>query len=112
MFQTKVVEEIKKHVLCSVIVPENRAFFLIKWEKPVEPDEPQITVRGHARYVLDHEDYRHTFRIRNTYFFATATMVTRTRVSVTFVRTLPVLFNVIVRSYSLQGACSLPLCSL
>jgi len=32
MFQTKVVEEIKKHFLYSIIVPENRAVFKTKWE--------------------------------------------------------------------------------
>jgi hypothetical protein len=38
--------------------------------------------------------YRHTLRIYNTYCFSTATMVTRTRLTVTFVRTLPVLSHI------------------
>ena len=37
------------------------------------------------RYVLDNYDYRHIFRIFNNYFFATVAVVTRTRVSVTFI---------------------------
>ena len=34
--------------------------------------------------------FSHTLRIRNTWRFSTATMVTRLRLSVTIVRTLPV----------------------
>ena len=33
-----------------------------------------------------------TLRISNTHCFSTATMVTRTRLNITFIRTLPVLF--------------------
>ena len=35
--------------------------------------------------------YRHTLRIYNTYCFSTSTVVTRTRLNVTFTRTLSVL---------------------
>ena len=41
--------------------------------------------------MLDNEGYIHTLRICNTYFFSTATMVTRARLIVTFIRTVPVL---------------------
>jgi hypothetical protein len=37
----------------------------------------------HAHCMLDTHVYRHTFRKRNTYCFSTATMVTRTHLSVT-----------------------------
>ena len=33
MFQTKVVEKLKIHILCSVIFSENRAFYDVRWEK-------------------------------------------------------------------------------
>jgi len=33
MFQTKVVEKIKAHILCSVTFFENRAFCEIMWKK-------------------------------------------------------------------------------
>jgi hypothetical protein len=33
----------------------------------------------HAHFMLDNQGYRHTLRIRNTYCFSTATVVTRTR---------------------------------
>jgi hypothetical protein len=47
MFQTKVVERIKTHILCSVTFfsPENRAFYEIKRKNIVEPDRPQTTTR-------------------------------------------------------------------
>ena len=44
--------------------------------------------------MLDNQGYRHTLRIRNTYCFSTATMVTRTQLHITFIRTLPVLFKI------------------
>jgi hypothetical protein len=33
MFQTKVVEKIKTHILCSVPFPKNRAINEIVWKK-------------------------------------------------------------------------------
>jgi hypothetical protein len=41
--------------------------------------------------MLDNEGYIHTLRICNTFFFCTATMVTRAHLNVTFIGTLPVL---------------------
>ena len=43
MFQTKVVEKIKPHILCTVIF-ENRAVYEITWENIVERGRPQMTV--------------------------------------------------------------------
>jgi len=41
MFQTKVVEEIKTHLLCSItFFSENRAVFEIMWKNAVEPERP------------------------------------------------------------------------
>jgi len=37
MFQTKVVEEIKTHILCSKTFSENRVVYEIMWENMVEP---------------------------------------------------------------------------
>ena len=46
MFQTKVVEKIKTHILCSVsFFSENRAVYEIMWENIVEPDRPQMTIQ-------------------------------------------------------------------
>jgi hypothetical protein len=48
---------------------------------------------------------KNTVRIRNIYCFSTATMVTRTRVSVTFTRAFPVLYSADSRNSNCQ--CSL-----
>jgi hypothetical protein len=42
--------------------------------------------------MVRNEGYRHTLRIYNTYYFSTATVVTRTRLNVTLILTIPVLF--------------------
>jgi hypothetical protein len=44
MFQTKVVEKIKTHILSSITFSENRAVYEIMWENVAEPDRPQMTV--------------------------------------------------------------------
>ena len=45
MFQTKVVEELKTHILCQItLFPENRAVYGIMWENTVERGKPQMTI--------------------------------------------------------------------
>jgi hypothetical protein len=46
MLQTKVVEKIKTHILCSVtfLFPENRAVYKIIWKNIIEPGRPQMTI--------------------------------------------------------------------
>ena len=45
MFQTKVVEKIKTHFLCSVtLFSENRAVSEIMWKNVVQSDRPQMTI--------------------------------------------------------------------
>ena len=44
MFQTKLVEKLKTHILCSVTFPENPAVYEIMWKNVVEPDRPQTTI--------------------------------------------------------------------
>jgi len=47
MFQTKVVEEIKTHILCSItFFFENRAVYEIMWKNMVEPGRPQMAKWG------------------------------------------------------------------
>ena len=49
---------------------------------------------AHAHSMLDYHGYRHTLRICNTYCFYMATVVTRTRLSVTLcVHCLPCVFH-------------------
>jgi hypothetical protein len=46
MFQTKVVDKIKTHILFSVtsFFFENCAVYEIMWKNTAEPDRPQITI--------------------------------------------------------------------
>ena len=44
MFQTKVVEKIKTHNLCSITFLENLTLYEIKWKSIVEPERPQMTL--------------------------------------------------------------------
>jgi len=45
MFQTKVVQKIKTHILCSVIFFfENRASYEIRWKSFVELGRPRMTI--------------------------------------------------------------------
>ena len=45
IFQTKVVEKIKTHILCSVtFLFENRAVYEIMWKNIVEPYRSQMTI--------------------------------------------------------------------
>jgi hypothetical protein len=46
MFQTKVVEKIRTHMLYSIIPPENRDVYEVMWKNVVQPDRPQMTVYG------------------------------------------------------------------
>ena len=48
---------------------------------------------AHVRCMLDTKGQIHILRICNTYYCSTGKVVARTRLSVTFMRTLPVLFS-------------------
>jgi hypothetical protein len=45
MFQTKVVEKIKTHSLCSVTFFENLYVYEIMWKSTVERGRPQMKIR-------------------------------------------------------------------
>jgi len=85
VFQTKVLEKIKTHILCSVLFfPENRAVYEVMWKNIVEPCRPQMSI-WHKRIAcwIPKTTYTHTLRICNTYRFSTATVVTRNLLHVT-----------------------------
>jgi len=44
MFQTKVVEKTKTHIVCSITLFDNRAFCEVMWKNIIEPGRPQITI--------------------------------------------------------------------
>jgi len=45
MFQTKVVEKIKTHILRSITLFENRAVYDITWKKYCGAGRPQMEIR-------------------------------------------------------------------
>ena len=53
------------------------------WENIVETDRPQGDNMAHAPCMLDSSGYKYTHIIRKAYYFSSATMVARTRLSVT-----------------------------
>jgi hypothetical protein len=60
MFQTKVVEEIKTQILCSVTF-ENHAVYEIMWENIIERGRPQITIwRMGIAYWIPKATHTHT----------------------------------------------------
>ena len=85
MFQSKLVEEIKTHILCSVtFFLENRAGYEITWKNIAERGRPQMAIGAcalHARYYLRLQIQSLT--IYNTYCFSTATVVARTCLNIT-----------------------------
>jgi len=67
MFQTKIVEQIKTYILCSIFFFENPAIFWDNVEKYCTAG--QVTSEGHAHCMLD----KHTLGICNTHCFSTTT---------------------------------------
>ena len=96
MFQTKVVKELKTRILCSVTLFffENRAVYEIKCKNVrCMPQMTKWQIRTKCRIPKSTHTHTHThtFTICNTECFSTATMVARMRLSVKFIRSLPVL---------------------
>ena len=87
MFQTKVVENIKTHNLCLMpLFFENHVVYETMWKNIVERGRPQITIwrmRIACWIPKATHTHTHTLGMRNTHCFSTATIVTRTRLSVT-----------------------------
>ena len=99
-FRRRFVEKIRVHILCSVTSTHTHP------RKAWRVYSRMWTNNGRAKQARDGsvirrmlcacwipKGNRHTLRICNAYyFFSTATVVTRTRLCVTFIRTLPVLY--------------------
>ena len=71
MFQTKVVEKIKRQILCSIFLfPENRAVYETMWNNTAERGRPQIIVwRMRIVCWIPKATNTHTHTIYNTYCF-------------------------------------------
>jgi hypothetical protein len=75
---------------------ENRAVYEIMWKNLEQLDRPQMTNNtAHAQWMLNNQGYRQTLKMYNTVCPRPPT-ITRTRFSVTIIRTLPVLFMVYI----------------
>jgi hypothetical protein len=83
IFQTKVVEKIKTHVLCSATFFHKSCRLWDNVEWYCKAGQPTDDDMAHAHCMLDNESYRHTLSIWNTYCFSTATVVMRTRLTIT-----------------------------
>jgi len=53
MFQTKVVENIKTHILCSITFYENRAVYEITWKKYCRGRQATDDNMAHVTCMLD-----------------------------------------------------------
>jgi len=80
MYQINVVQKIKTHILCSVNIFENLAFYEIMWINYVERSR-QYGARALHSVCLRLQI--HKLSLWNTHCFSTATMVARMRLIVT-----------------------------
>ena len=95
MFLIKIVEEIKTQMLCSATFSfEDRALYVIMWRNIVELGRTQMTIwrMRIAYWITKATDANSQYVI--LICFSTATMVTRTCLSVTFTRTFLVLSEI------------------
>jgi hypothetical protein len=53
MFQTKTVEKIKTHILCSITIRENRAVCEIMWKDITQRGQAKDENMAHAHCMLD-----------------------------------------------------------
>jgi len=100
MFQTKVVDKTKTHILCSIIVSEKSGGYEIMWKNMVEPDRQQMTIwRMRIGYWVTKLTDTHTHTHTHTHSehlmhvaFPRQQWLRARPFNVTFVRTLPVFF--------------------
>jgi hypothetical protein len=78
MFQTKFVVKIKTQILYSVKFFENRAVYEIMWKNIMEPNRPQMIIRGSCALPAGYLKLLTQLRICNIFCSSTATMVAST----------------------------------
>jgi hypothetical protein len=105
MFQGKVVEKLKTHILCSVTFFRKSCHLWDNVEKCGRAGQDIDDNMAHAHCMLDNKGYTptrthahtrartHAHTICNTCYFSPAPMVARTRLNV---RVLPVLFWIVL----------------
>ena len=92
MFQTKVVQKTKTHILCSLTFFRKSRRLWDNVEKYCRAGQDTDGNMAHAHCMLGTYGYKHTLTIYNFYCFSTTTMVARTRPIVTLYLHWPVLF--------------------
>jgi len=84
MFQKNVAEKNKKHnFIFNIFFSQNCAFVRQCGKKHCRTGQATDDNMAHEHCMLDTYGYKHTLRICNTCCFSTATMVARTRLTVT-----------------------------
>jgi len=83
MLPTKVVEKIKTHVLCLVTLKKKSRQLWDNVEKYCRAGGATADNTPYAHCMLDTSGYKNTLRICNTYWLSTATIIARTRLTVT-----------------------------
>jgi len=74
---------IKTHILGSTnLFNENRTVYEVMWKNTVDPGRQEMRIWC-MRIACCLPKSTNTLRIRNTYWFSTATLVARTRLNVT-----------------------------
>jgi len=90
-FQTKVVGEIKTHVLCPIFFSSKILPFRDSVEKYTTVTQATDENMAQSHFMPITSGYKRILRIRNTYCFSTTTMDLRKPLYITFIRTLPLL---------------------
>jgi hypothetical protein len=91
MFQTKIVEDTKTHILSSVTFFSEIRTVYEMWKNTVERGWPQMTI-WRMCIACWIPKATHKLTVCHNYRFYNARMVVRTPLNVTFMRALPVLF--------------------
>ena len=93
MFQTKVVEKIKTHILCAITFLESCTVYDIMWENNVEPGRPQVTVwRMRIAFWVPKAKKKNTHTICNTLLLLHYNNGCRNTPHCNVIRTLRILF--------------------
>jgi hypothetical protein len=83
MCQTKVVEKLETHILCSITFFRRSCILWHNVENVCRAGLATDDNMAHAHCMLDAYGYKQTHRLCSTHCFSTATMVARTRLNVT-----------------------------
>ena len=90
MFQTKVVEKLETHFVFGNFSFENRAIYEVLWTNTVERGRPQMTIRR-----MRISCWIPKVTNKHNYCFSSATIITRTTLSVTLLRAFSLLFPIL-----------------